>query len=305
MELKDSFLNYMRGNNASEATLRNYDNMITFCFDFLGVKTDEDILSVTKKKVIEYLTYIVNERKVEASSRNTYYVPVRQLYRYILGVEKKNIDTEILEIQFAKTEKKKRVYLTPPDAYQMLETITDIRSQSIVRLLLRTGLRVSELINIKLTDMTVLTDQYGYNYYKILIHGKGHKERYVYADYDCYKVIEKYKTKRRAKTLARLGQESEYLFVSNNGYQMDDSNIRKMIKYWGRMINFKEADKLSPHKLRHSYATNMLQAKNEQGGLKNDIKTVSASLGHANIQTTSIYAHTDEDRISEMQREGW
>lgn len=314
MKLIDDFLTYEKGRASSDKTIFNYSNSLHYFFQYTGVDNDEKILTVTQKNVIDYLQYLINEKELEASTRNTYLTPIKQFYKYLLTVCKLQIDKEILEIEAIDCSIKKAIFLDEVEAYQLLGTVTDVRSQAIVRLLLRTGIRIEELINIELADMEKETDDFGYHYYKIKIRGKGDKERYIYTDNETAIRLDKYIVKRREKTLKRLGITSKYLFVSNRGNQMDASNIRKMTKYCGRLINFKDADKLSPHKLRHTYATLMLNAEkiitDKDGnkisaGKKYDIKTVSESLGHTNIQTTNRYTHTTDKRISDMQRDGW
>lgn len=306
MKLVDNFLNYMRGRNLSDVTIFNYGNAIKLCFDYLNVNNDEQLLRVSQLNVISYLNYLVNDKGLAASTRNEYYKPVRQLYEYLINVEKiNNIDTGILEIPLAKTEKKKAVWLKPYDAQELLDCINEKRAKAIVSLFLTTGIRISELINIKLSDMSERTHELGYNYYTILINGKGNKQRIVTTTFECYKYIKKYIIHKRQYIVDKTNSELDYLFLSNNGIQMDTGNIRKMIKTYGKKSGFKDWEKLSPHKLRHTYATNMIHARNPDGGVKFDIETISRSMGHESLATTSVYSHTDDDLVSEMQIEGW
>lgn len=314
MQLLDNFLVYMKGNAASSKTLGNYEHSLTYFFEYTKIENDNGILNAKQKNVIDYLQYLINEKKLEPSTRNTYLTAIKSLYVYLRDIEKATIDTEILDIPYIDTPIKKAVFLDEAEAHLLLGTVTDVRSRAIIGLLLKTGIRISELVEIRLDDMERAVDELGYHYYIIKIHGKGDKERYIYTDYELATWIDKYMGKRRNMALAKKQDFKDYLFLSNNGYKMDVSNLRKMTKYWARQINFKYADKLSPHKLRHTYATLMLAAEeyveNENGerismGKKFDIKTVSESMGHASIQTTNRYAHTTEKRISDMQRRGW
>lgn len=314
MKLLDNFLLYMKGNAASDTTISNYQHGLEYFFKYMSVNTDDNILTITQKNVVDYLQYVINEKHLEPSTRNTYLTAIKAMYLYLKSVVKVNIDNDILDIPYIDTPIKQAIFLDDVEAELLLKTVTDVRSRAIIGLLLKTGIRISELVNIKLTDMEKDIDELGYHYYIIKIHGKGNKERYIYTNYELATWIDKYMGKRRNMALAKNQDFKEYLFLSNNGYQIDVSNLRKMTKYWARQINFKYADKFSPHKLRHTYATLMLAAEeyieDENGerksmGKRFDIKTVSESMGHANLQTTNRYAHTTEKRISAMQRKGW
>lgn len=314
MQLLDNFLMYIKGNAVSNRTIANYEHGLKYFFEYTKINDDNGIVNVKQKDVVDYLQYVINEKHLEPSTRNTYLTAIKALYVYLKDIEKENIDTDILDIPHIDTPIKKAVFLDEAEAHLLLNTVTDVRSRAIIGLLLKTGIRISELVEIKLDDMERAIDDLGYHYYIIKIHGKGDKERYIYTDYELATWLDKYMGKRRSMALAKMQDYKDYLFLSNNGYKMDVGNLRKMTKYWAREINFKQADKLSPHKLRHTYATLMLGAEeyveNEHGekvsmGKKFDIKTVSESLGHSSIQTTNRYVHTNEKRISDMQRKGW
>lgn len=305
---------YLKGEKRSKDTIESYMISLGLFFNHLSINTDEVIVKVNAEQVREFLNYLVVELGRAVTTRNLRCAAIKQFYEYLRYVEKYEIDMDILHFESIRPPHKEPVYLGEDEVEHIIEATKPIRSKTIITLLLRTGLRISELINIKLKNCKLVgEDQFGRPCYDITVKGKGNKERTVYADYELTKLIDKYITKRRAKILERLGKDSEYLFVSTQGNKMDRSNIRKMIQVYGLKIDFDQVAQLSPHKLRHSYATNKLDEEEEfrdkDGnivgyGKKNDIKTVSESLGHSNIATTNRYTHTNKKKISKMQRGG-
>lgn len=316
MKYLEDFLNYLRGNNISNSTITNYDIYLRLCFDYLHINSDEQILQVTKADINNYLQYVITEKKLHASTRNSYVIAIRSFYTYLLDERNLDIDMGILRIKHIKTPIVKDTYLNKEEATDMLHLNLPLRTRLIIHLFLRTGVRVSELTNIKLSDLEEKFDEKkNCWYYHILIHGKGSKERYVSTDDETYDLINKYIKTTRKKFLENTNQTCEYLLVSRTGKKMTPRNIQKMIKdICVNKMNLPQGTEMTPHKLRHTYTTLMLQAENtyidkegkeQSGGKKYDIKTISESLGHTNLNTTNRYSHTSEKDISDMQREGW
>ena len=145
-------------------------------------------------------------------------------------------------------------------------------------MLYATGVRVSELVNIKLKDI----DKYN-NSIKIM--GKGNKERIVYFCSFCENSLEIYLNDGRRKLNTK---NSEYLFLNKNGYRLSDRMIRNILD--DLFIKSGIDKHISPHMVRHTFATDMLNS----GA---DLMTVKELLGHENIDTTSIYTHVTDEQI--------
>lgn len=315
MDYVQSFADYLKGNAKSNKTQQNYIVQLQYCLDYLGADTNDKILAINQKDIIGYLSDIITKKKLDISTRNTYLIAIKSFFLYLSQIEKKQIDKDILNIPNIKPPKKQEIYLDEVEADRMLDEPTNIRTQVIIKLFLKTGIRVSEIATIQLEDLEELVDDEGYCYFKIRIHGKGNKIRYVYTDNSTALSIKKYIGKRRKKTLEQYNNtQCQYLLISNWGNPMNVRHIRSAVKNCAIKLGVRNADKMSPHKLRHTYATLMLNAIQQyedmdgnivDGGKKYDIKTVSVSMGHENIQTTNRYTHSDERRVSEMQRGGW
>ena len=146
-----------------------------------------------------------------------------------------------------------------------------------------TGMRVSEIINLKLNDLNM---DVGF----IKCVGKGSKERIVPLGSHARKAIDKYLDKARPRLIRKKSTETE-LFLTRLGKKMTRQNFWKLVKSYARDAGIKKH--ISPHTLRHSFATHLL----ERGA---DLRVVQEMLGHANISTTQIYTHINKERLKSI-----
>lgn len=149
------------------------------------------------------------------------------------------------------------------------------KNKIIVTLFLNTGLRLSELIDLKWSNINLSTGQLK------VVQGKGNKDRILWIPDDVLEQIKEYREKQFNKQGSCV-----YVFETSSNNKLDQKNVRDMIyKYSEKALN----KKVSPHTLRHSYATDLLRA-------TNNIRLVQKALGHSDISTTMIYTHiVDED----------
>jgi integrase/recombinase XerD len=157
----------------------------------------------------------------------------------------------------------------------------DIRNRAMLELLYATGLRVSELVNMELSNLDLQT---GY----VRVIGKGNKERIVPLGKTCKRFIERYLAVRRRKFPNANG-----LFLSRLGKKIS------RIEFWRQLKNYAAqagiTKNITPHTLRHSFASHLLA-----GGA--DLRFVQEMLGHSSITTTQIYTHVDRDRLKELHK---
>ena len=158
--------------------------------------------------------------------------------------------------------------------------ILGLRNLLILELLYSTGIRVSELVNIKLSDIDFSNN-------RIFILGKGNKERYVLYGKICRDLLKEYLEKSRSK----LNKSSEYLLLNKFGNKITDRAIRMIIDDIVKKSCLKL--NISPHTLRHTFATHLLN----QGC---DLMTVQKLLGHESIKATQIYTHVTTDRLKNV-----
>lgn len=261
--------------NYSFYTIKEYvlhvKDFITYC-DNNGV----NYLSLSKDDVINYLKFL-DEQKLSNKSIGTILSSLRCFYSYLLDNNYINLNIFKL-ISNPKLEKKLPSFLSYEEIRIVLDSIdTDnilsIRNKMIIELLYATGIRVSELRNIKIIDID-------FNNKSIKVFGKGSKERIVYFGDYAYDAIKLYLESRELK--------SEYLILNNNGKQISVRGIELIIKNVIDKACIKT--KVSPHTFRHTFATHMLN-----NGCP--LKSVQELLGHASLSSTEIYTHITDDYI--------
>lgn len=261
--------------NYSFYTIKEYvlhvKDFITYCDN-----NRVNYLSLSKDDVINYLKFL-DEQKLSNKSIGTILSSLRCFYSYLLDNNYINLNIFKL-ISNPKLEKKLPSFLSYEEIRIVLDSIdTDnilsIRNKMIIELLYATGIRVSELRNIKIIDID-------FNNKSIKVFGKGSKERIVYFGDYAYDAIKLYLDNRELK--------SEYLILNNKGKQISVRGIELIIKNVIDKACIKT--KVSPHTFRHTFATHMLN-----NGCP--LKSVQELLGHASLSSTEIYTHITDDYI--------
>ena len=277
-KLINDFLKYLEvERHYSEHTIISYKTDLEEFNEYLGNKNIKD---TDYKFIRDYLTYMF-DKKYEKKTISRHISTLRSFYKYLLEekIIKKNPMTLISN---PKLDKKLPNFLYY-DELEILLNIPDrsttlgLRDALILELLYSTGIRVSELINIKLKDIN-RSDK------KILIMGKGSKERYVLYGEVLDNLLDVYLSNSRSK----LNKNSDYLILNKDGNQITDRGIRLIIS---KILKKGEIDyHVSPHTLRHTFATHML----ENGA---DLKSVQELLGHENLSTTQVYTFILQSEI--------
>ncbi len=250
---------------------------------FLKDEKIENVISIDYQIVRKYLNYLY-DKKYSNKSISRHISSLRSFFKYL----KKNhiIDNNpMILISNPKIEKKlpKVVYskeldvlLNTPD----ISTTLGLRDKLILELLYSTGVRVSELVNIKLSDINSSKKE-------IRIFGKGSKERVVLYGDKCSDLLNSYiNTSRR--NLYNDKYSEDYLLLSKTGKPINQRQVRSIID---DLVN-KSGLKLhiSPHVLRHTFATDLLN----NGA---DLRSVQQLLGHESLSTTTIYTHISNERL--------
>lgn len=274
------FLKYLKiEKNYSDNTYKNYEKDLLEYQEYLN-KENIDITKTSYKLVRKYLTYMF-DKNYSKKTISRHISTLRSFYKY-LKEEKIIKNNPMLLISNPKLDKKLPNFLYYDELEILLnipdkENILGLRDSLILELLYSTGVRVSELVNIKMKDIN-------FNEKRILILGKGNKERYVLYGNTLQELLELYlKNSREA-----LNKNSEYLILNKNGEKITDRGIRLIIN---KILRKGELDyHVSPHTLRHTFATHML----ENGA---DLKSVQELLGHSSMSTTQIYTHITNERL--------
>ena len=280
MQEVKKFLDYLELERKFSAnTVLNYEIDLKEFVDFIVSK---DLNEIEIKDIRRYLEYL-NEQKYHVSSISRKVSSLKSFFKY-LKAEKMIDNNPMALISNPKKEKKLPVFLNYQDLDKLLNT-PDLntgvgqRDALILEMLYSTGIRVSELANLKLKDIN-------FGEHKILILGKGNKERYVYYGTKCQKLLDKYLSDGRTMYPA-----SAYLFSNKHGNKLNERMIRMIVDECGRKAKLNVH--VTAHVLRHTYATHMLN----EGA---DLKSVGDLLGHENLSTTQIYTHVSNERLRKV-----
>lgn len=232
------------------------------------------------KRVETYFQYLYSNGYT-ATSQNRKISALNSYYTYLL--DNKHVDTNpFANIDRAKNTKTIPEYLTYNEVMAILNILeSDLLNKAIVEVLYGCGLRVSELINLKVSDIF-------YQEALIICHGKGNKQRYIPINKHALLAINEYKIHFRDKLKTR--ENEKILFLNKAGKCLRREYINVMLNKAAIKANIKK--NVHPHMFRHSFATHML----ENGA---NLRVVQELLGHENMTTTEIYTHINERKLIE------
>ena len=286
------FLSYLRVEKGlSHNTILAYGRDLRRFDEFLRARKKGKLESVNREDVVDFLSSLYKQ-KLDSRSVSRYLVSLRCFFKYALMEELVRLDpTENLESP--KIRQSLPTYIRKDDMDRLMEapntaTSVGLRDKAMLEVLYSTGLRVSELLNLRISDLDLRS---GY----VRCIGKGDKERLVPIGRKAIAAVEAYLAGARPKFL-RIGtppQHSQILFLTRVGRRLSRITIWKVLHDYGVKLGLR--GRLTPHKLRHSFATHLLE-----GGA--DLRSVQLMLGHADISTTQIYTHVVEERLKEIYK---
>ncbi len=281
--LVDEFTEYllvMKG--YSDETAKNYKlDLYLFC-DYLEENKINNFRKITYNFLRTYLIYLTNEKEYSNKSIARHISSLHTFFEYLL--ENNVIESNPMNlINSPKKEMTLPKYLNNSeleDLFNSIDTSKKVgkRDILILEMFYSTGIRLHELVNIKLSDID-------FKEKTIKILGKGSKERYVLYGEVCERYLNDYLKNTRPYYMKK---DNPYLFLNQKGNNITKSGIEflfdKIIKNSGIKIS------MSPHTLRHTFATHMLN----DGA---DLMTVKELLGHSNLSTTGIYMHVSKEHL--------
>jgi len=263
-KLVDKFKNELNIEGYSQRTIEMYSMYINLFSNFIK----KDLINITSDDVIEYLSYLKKEKKVENSTMNLILSAIKHFYSNFL---KKDLE---LKIKLPKKANKIPVVLTSKEIITLLENITNERNKLITQFIFSTGVRISEcmVMKIKNLDFNEYTGK--------VVSGKGNKDRIIIISKNWVEDYKKYLEKRKI--------ESEYLFCNGIGEPLSVDTVQKFLKVAAKRASIDKS--VSPHTLRHSFATTLLE---------NDvnIRYIQQLLGHSNLNTTQIYTKVNTNKL--------
>lgn len=274
----ERFIKYER--NYSVHTIRAYMNDLTEFEHFL-IDASTEIEKVNSKIINLYSLNLYTKNSKSTVSRKL--TTLRSFFNFM--VRKGNLKQNPANlIPLPKKEKELPVFLSVDEVFKLIDSIDQegilpLRDLAIIELLYSSGIRVSELTNIKVLDI-----DHRENFVKVS--GKGNKERVVPFGSNAREVILQYLRRR-----IELKPKDDFLFLNNRGSGLTTRSIERIVKKYGLLSGISK--KISPHALRHTFATHLLG-----GGA--DLRSIQELLGHSSLSTTQRYTHTSIEQIMKI-----
>jgi integrase/recombinase XerC len=292
----DDFMKHLKyERNSSPHTLRNYESDLVQFYDYVAPLDEDGKRRVVNVRDIDHLTireYMASlyEKKKKKSSIHRKVASLRTFFRYLCR-------EGVMELNPAKLVATPRVERTLPNHLTIeqmirfietpdLETLLGKRDRSMLELLYASGLRVSEMVGLNLTDVD-FTNQ------TVRVKGKGRKERIVPFGNHALKALQDYLAVRGELLIEADPDKADptALFFNYQGTRITTRSVGRMVDKYVKMCA--DVHHISPHSLRHSFATHLLDA----GA---DLRAIQEMLGHARLSTTQQYTHVSTDKLMEV-----
>jgi len=243
----------------SKNTLRTYTNAFE---EFINYYNRYDISAIDERMIIAYIRYLVTERKISESYQNQSINAIKFYYEKVLGGARK-----IYTIDRPRSERTLPVVLSTTEVAEILKQVTNIKHKTLLMLAYSTGMRISEIRNLKISDIDSQRKQIR------IEQGKGKKDRYTLLSDKVLPLLRDYYKEYKPK---------KYLFEGPKEKQYSTTSMQTILHMAVRKAGIQK--EVTMHTLRHSFATHLL----EQG---TDIRYIQSLLGHENTKTTQIYTH--------------
>jgi len=275
--------------NLSENTIQSYEIDLKKFFTFLEKKNVNDLNDVTAEIISSYFD---EQRKlgIDTATVARYMSSIKGFWKYLQDsnyVEKNPTE----KLYSVRKSRKLPAVLSFEEIEKILQAVNTndylgIRDKAILELFYSSGLRVSELINLKISDLFFEEEV-------IRVFGKGSKERIVPIGQSAIFWINEY-LKSSRPLLEKKMKSQNFLFLNKRGTKLSRMWIWKIFNFYANQAGIKK--EIHPHTFRHSFATHLL----ERGA---DLRAVQEMLGHADISTTQIYTHIDREYIKQVHRD--
>jgi integrase/recombinase XerD len=233
---------------------------------------NKDLRKITNIDITNYLSYLKKEKQININSLSLILSCIKHFYKEFL---KNNL---LIDIKLPRKSKKIPSVLTLKEIKDLIDATKKIRNKLIIEFIFSTGVRVSECVNCKINNLNF--DEFTGR----VISGKGNKDRLIILS---KKWVEKYKLYLKERKI-----DSEYLFCNSKGNKLSVDTIQKFLKESANLACINKS--ISPHTLRHSFATNLLES-------DVNIRYIQQLLGHANLNTTQIYTKVNTNKLKTIK----
>lgn len=289
---KTDFLEYLEiDQNRSQKTIANYDHYLTRLIDYAGDITVDEITPELIRKWRLWLNRLGTNTSDELG-KNTLNYHLIALRSFLKFCAKQNITSASPEkIELARVKRKQVTFLSPEELSRLfaqpdLNTLQGLRDRAILELLFSSGLRVSELVGLDKDHINLKRREF-------TVRGKGQKDRPIFISNEAANWLQQYLDKRtdNVKPLFVRYSGKKQVDLSGNYHRLTARSIQRLVARYAILAGITKH--VSPHTLRHSFATDLLM----NGA---DLRSVQAMLGHSNISTTQIYTHITDPHLKSV-----
>jgi integrase/recombinase XerC len=284
--LRDNFVAYLQDvRNASPHTVRNYSADISAFIDFLRrISPSYELRYVDRSTMRSYLTKLYVDRKSRATAQRKLSA-LKSFFRFLVkeGYLEKNV---LAAVRSPKGERRLPTFLDSTEVVRLVEcpdkaTLLGQRDRAILELLYSTGIRVSELVGLNVEDVDLIGEV-------VKVRGKGKKQRIAPMGRQAAIELSEYLNNPRRKVRTSSG---DAVFLNRAGARLTVRSVARMVTKYVRQTALKAG--ISPHTLRHTFATHMLNA----GA---DLRSIQELLGHKSLASTVIYTHVSTEKMQEV-----
>lgn len=306
------FLSYkLNIKNCSKLTVQEYLGDLCRFFKYTLAKRDnvkeddviikyidiDTVASITSSDIYQFLLHLAVDKNLLPTTRARKLATLRSFFKYYATKTDKLEKDPTIGIDSPKLPARLPIYLSHAEANLLLSSFDRndpnfMRDYLMVLLFLASGVRLSELVGMNLSDIN-------FNDRRFIVRGKGNKTRELYFAENIYKVFIQYLQVRERSSLQRVGRvyDKDALFLSRNGKRISDKTVQYMLDR--QLTKCGLADKgFSAHKLRHTAATLLYNEKNV------DVLVLKEMLGHSQLSTTQIYTHINNDYLRKTMESG-
>lgn len=294
-KLKQDFLEYLEiEKNRSQATIKNYDFYLQRFIKWAEISKPTEITQQKVKEFRLHLNRVVNQKKqpLKKSTQNYHIIALRSFLKYLAKHDVKTLAAE--KIELAKVSERQVEFLEGDDLDRILQSplkveepaIIKKRDKAILELFFSTGLRVSELANLKKDQINLKKDEF-------TIRGKGDKLRIVFLSDSSKHWINQYLNARKDISMSLFVRHDRAAAKAETTEAITPRSIQRLIKKYAKAAGITK--NVTPHTLRHSFATDLLM----NGA---DIRSVQSMLGHVSITTTQIYTHITNKQLRDVHK---
>lgn len=280
----DVYLNKLLSEGKTKKTIETYRINLYKWIEWAKIKTFDDILNVNAFDIENYNSYLM-EKNLSSSTRFTYTICIQAFFNYLK--ERNAVKDNPVKLRIKITKEKETLYLSKEEVNRFLKSCKKQRDIALYSLIFSTGMRYSDLIQIKFKDIIREEDENGV-YYSINVIGKGSKPRLLGFNDMVFQYINDYFYGDHP-----THNPNDYLFVTSTGKQIDNKSLNRNIKSIARKAGFQNYKDFHIHTTRHSFASVLVEDGNT------NLKELQEMMGHSNIAiTTKIYTHINKERLA-------